>query len=63
MIGIAATLGPTPQEFKDAAAKAGELKNELGDLNASVEAVSGSPSKTSGGSLATRGTEIKSARL
>ena len=59
MIGIAATLGQDSQEFKDAAAKAGELKNELGDLNASVEAVSGSPVENLGGSFALAGQKLK----
>ena len=59
MVGIAATLGADSEEFKEAAAKAGDLKNQLGDLNASVEAVSGSPIENLGGSLGLAGQKLK----
>ena len=51
MVGIAQTLGEDSDEFKEAAAKAGKLKNELDDIQGSTKAVSGKPIENLGGSF------------
>ena len=61
MVGIAQTLGVDSDEFKEAAEKAGELQNEMGDLNASMKAVSGSKFENLGDSLSLVGTKLKAA--
>lgn len=59
LVGIAATLGVDSKEFKDAAARSGELKNELDDLNSSVKAVSGSKFENISSSLGLVGSKLR----
>jgi hypothetical protein len=59
MVGIAAELGQDSAEFKEAAAKAGELKNEIGDLDASMNAMSGSQLENIGASFGLMGQKLK----
>lgn len=51
MAGIAQTLGEDSKEFKDAAAKAGQLKDQIDDVQQSVKAVSGTPIENFAGSF------------
>jgi hypothetical protein len=59
MVGIAAALGTDSVEFEQAAAKAGDLKNEIGDLEANVKAVSGSKFENVGTALGLVGQKLK----
>jgi chromosome segregation ATPase len=59
MVGIAKNLGTDSQEFQEAAAKAGELKNEIGDLEQTVKAVAGSKFENLSSSLSLVGTKLK----
>lgn len=59
MVGIAAALGTDSVEFQEAAARAGDLKNEIGDLEASVKAVAGSKFENIGTALGLVGTKLK----
>jgi len=51
MAGIAATLGEDTKEFKDAAAKAGQLADQIGDIQQATKAVSGTPIENFAGSF------------
>jgi len=59
MIGIASTLGTQSAEFIAAAARAGELKNEIGDIEASINALSGSKMENISGSFGLMGDKLK----
>lgn len=60
MAGIARSLGTDSKEFVAAAEKAGALKDEIGDLKESANAVAGSPLENLGGSLGTVTSKLKS---
>ena len=51
MAGIASTLGEDTKEFKDAAAKAGQLADQIGDIQQATKAVSGTPIENFAGSF------------
>jgi hypothetical protein len=61
MVGIAATLGEDSQEFKEAAAKAGQLADQVGDIQQSAKAVSGTPIENFAGSFQLLQDKIKGA--
>jgi hypothetical protein len=51
MAGIASTLGEDTKEFKDAAAKAGQLADQIGDIQQATKAVSGTAIENFAGSF------------
>jgi len=59
MVGIAQTLGTQSAEFVAAAAKAGELKNEIADMEASINALSGSKMENVANSFGLVGQKLK----
>jgi hypothetical protein len=51
MVRVGNVFGETSEEFKEAALKAGDLKDKIGDLNEATKAVSGEPLERMGGSF------------
>ncbi|HTJ53725.1 MAG TPA: hypothetical protein VL443_29925 [Cyclobacteriaceae bacterium] len=59
LVHIADTLGEDSKEFKDAALKAGQLRDKIDDTKASVKAVSGTPIENLSGSFSLLQDKVK----